>query len=260
MKIVVLVKQVPDTGDERRLDPDSGRLDRNAGAAVLDEINERALEAALTYKDSHKDTSVTVLSMGPEGVTQALRTCLAMGADSAIHVVDEDLAGADLVRTSTVLAAALTRTDFDLVIAGNESTDGRGGVVPAMVGAHLGAPVLGSLSSVHIGESEVSGDQGTEYGSASIRATLPAIISVTERFAEGRFPSFKGIMTAKKKPLIKVSLSELGIDPATAFDGAAHSSVVATRERPARVAGTKIIDAGEAGVELAEFLASRRLI
>lgn len=260
MKIVVLVKQVPDTGDERRLDPASGTLDRDASAAVLDEINERALEAALSYKDTRKDTSVTVLSMGPEGVTPALRTCLAMGADAAVHVIDEGLAGADLVRTSKVLAAALRRTDFDLVIAGNESTDGRGGVVPAMVAAHLGVPMLGSLSSVDIGVSEVSGEQGTEYGSASIRATLPAMISVTERFAEGRFPSFKGIMTAKKKPLSTVSMSELGIDPATAFDGVGRSSIVAIHERPARVAGTKIVDAGEAGVELAEFLASRRLI
>ncbi|GAB3042838.1 electron transfer flavoprotein subunit beta/FixA family protein [Parafrigoribacterium mesophilum] len=259
MKIVVLVKQVPDTGDERRLDPASGRLDRSAGTVVLDEINERALEAALSYKDSHKDTSVTVLSMGPEGANGALRTCLAMGADAAVHVVDDGLAGADLVRTSVVLAAAVTRLDFDLVIAGNESTDGRGGVVPAMVAAHLGVPMLGSLSSVDIDASQVSGEQGTEYGSASLRASLPAIISVTEGFAEGRFPSFKGIMTAKKKPLTKVPLSELGIDPA-AFDQVGRSSVLSTQERPARVAGTKIIDAGEAGVELAEFLASRRLI
>ena len=227
---------------------------------VLDEINERALEAALSYKDSRKDTSVTVLSMGPEGVTPALRTCLAMGADTAIHVVDEGLAGADLVRTSMVLAAALRVADFDLVIAGNESTDGRGGVLPAMVAAHLGVPMLGFLSSVEIGETEVSGRQGTEYGSASIHATLPAMISVTERFAEGRFPSFKGIMTAKKKSLSRVSMSELGIDPATSFDGLGHSLVVTTQERPARVAGTKIVDAGDAGVELAEFLASRRLI
>jgi electron transfer flavoprotein beta subunit len=260
MKIVVMVKQVPDTEEARRLDPVSGVLDREASTRVADEIDERALEAALGYRDAHKGTEVVVLSMGPEATTQTLRRCLSMGADSAVHVLDNALAGADVVRTSATLAAALKITGFDLVIAGNESTDGRGGVVPAMVAEHLALPILDSLSSAVIAEHSVVGERGTEHGSMIVHAQLPALISVTEGFPEARFPSFKGIMTAKKKPIVTMSLADLGIDPEEEFAALGRSVVSAVQERPARAAGRKVTDAGDAGIELAEFLAASHLI
>lgn len=258
MKIIVLVKQVPDTEEERKLDPASGLLDRDAGESVVDEINERALEVALRYKDSNKGTEIVVLTAGPEGATKALRKALSMGAGSAVHVVDDALAGADIVRTAKVLAAAVKQTGFDLVIAGNESTDGRGGIVPAMVAEYLGLPLLSSLDSAEISGSSVFGVAAVDSGSLSVRADLPAVVSVTERSAEARFPNFKGIMTAKRKPLATLSLADLGLgaDPVET----PRSVVVSTAERPARSAGKKIIDEGNAGVELAEFLVASRLI
>ncbi|NKX55878.1 electron transfer flavoprotein subunit beta/FixA family protein [Arthrobacter mobilis] len=256
MKILVMVKQVPDTEEERRLDLATGCLDRDGSERVADEINERALEVALRYKDGDKKgTEVVALAMGPADAAQALRKALSMGADSAVHVLDDALEGVDIVRTAEVLAAAAKRTGFDLVVAGNESTDGRGGVVPAMVAEHLGLPLLPSLNSVEIDEASVAGEAGVENGSLTVRASLPAVVSVTERAAEARFPSFKGIMTAKRKPLTSLSLSDLGLDAA-----ASASVVLSISERPARTAGRKIHDDGNAGNELAEFLAAGRLI
>jgi electron transfer flavoprotein beta subunit len=259
MKIIVLVKQVPDTEEERRLDLATGILDRAAGQSVADEINERALEVALRYKDGDKKgTEVIALTMGPESATQALRKALSMGADSAVHVVDDGLEGADIARTAAVLAAAANQTGFDLLVAGNESTDGRGGVVPAMVAEHLGLPLLPSLDSAEISESSVTGEVTVDSGSLSVRAGLPALVSVTERSAEARFPNFKGIITAKRKPLARLSLADLGLG--SDLDAAPRSVVVTTAERPARSAGKKIIDDGNAGVQLAEFLVASRLI
>lgn len=256
MKIIVLVKQVPDTWGERTLNTATGRLDRSASDSVIDEIDERALEVALTYKDAN-DADVVALSMGPASVTEVLRKCLAMGADSALHVRDDALAGSDLSRTAAVLAAAITKSGFDLVIAGNEATDGRGGVIPAMIAEHLGVPSMTYLDSAEFTPHGISGMRGDEHGTVAVHASLPAVMSVTEASAEPRFPNFKGIMKARKKPLDVWTLADLGLDDS----GIAPSTAVTnTTERPARTAGTKIVDEGNAGNELAEFLAAGRLI
>jgi electron transfer flavoprotein beta subunit len=257
VKIIVLVKQVPDTEEERRLDPSTGRLDRDAGESVADEINERALEVALRHKDANKGSEVVVLSLGPTSATQALRKALSMGADSAVHVMDDQLEGADIAATAAVLAAAVQRTGFDLVVAGNESTDGRGGMVPAMVAEHLGLPLLSSLNTVELTEGTVAGEVTVESGSLAVSSALPAIVSVTERAAEARFPNFKGIMTAKRKPLATLSLADLGLDLSVT---GGTSTVLTISERPARPAGKKIVDDGTAARELAEFLVAGRLI
>jgi electron transfer flavoprotein beta subunit len=255
MKIVVLVKEVPDTYEARKLDS-TGILDRGASELVPDEINARALESALRDQDEHKDTEVVVLSMGPESTVKTLRKMLSMGADSAVLVEDPSLAGADLVRTSAALAAAAKREGFDLVIAGNESTDGRGGVVPAMVAEHLGLPLLPSLDTLEITAESVSGSCAIDGGTLVVKAALPAVVSVTERSAEARFPNFKGIMKAKKKPLSKISRADLGLSP----EPGSRSAVTVAVERPVRTAGTKIVDEGQAAQELADFLAINRLI
>lgn len=254
MKIAVLVKQVPDTGEQRNLDPATGLVDR-ASENVLDEINERALEVALRYKDANKGTEVVVVSMGPDTLTKGLRKALSMGADAAIHVLDDGLAGADAGRTAAVLAGALRSAAADLVVAGNESTDGRGGVVPAMIAEHLSLPLLSALYTVELTEGDVSGDRRTDTGSLRASAPLPAVISVTEWAAEVRFPSFKGILTAKRKPLTVLSVAELGELPG--IQG--HTVIVSTLRSPARTAGRRIVDEGNAGNELAEFLCSGRL-
>jgi len=255
VKIIVLVKQVPDTWGDRKLDS-SGLLDRGASDSVMDEIDERALEIALSYQDSH-DCEVVALSMGPASATDILRKSLAMGADSAIHVVDGGLAGSDVGWTAAILAAAIVRAGYDLVIAGNESTDGSGGVVPAMVAEHLGVPHLTFLTSVEISADRISGERDTEYGMVSVHAALPAVISVTERSAEPRFPSFKGILRAKKKRIEVLASTDLDL---VGLTGLGHAVVLTATVRSARSGGTKIVDDGNAGNELADFLAAAHLI
>ncbi|MFT4030123.1 MAG: electron transfer flavoprotein subunit beta/FixA family protein [Protaetiibacter sp.] len=255
MKIVTLIKQVPDTWGERKLDTATGLLDRAASDRILDDIGERALEAALTVKDSDKSTEVVALTMGPDAAGEAIRKALSMGADSGVHVVSDDLAGSDLLRTAQALAAALREGGFDLVVAGNESTDGRGGVIPAMVAELLGVPAALGLDELTITGEGVRGVRRTEVGEFTVEAPLPAVVSVTEKTPEPRFPNIKGIMTAKRKPVASHSAADLGLAAPTAA-----SRVVATAERPARGAGTVVTDDGTAVTQLIDYLAANRLI
>ncbi|MBN9184667.1 MAG: electron transfer flavoprotein subunit beta/FixA family protein [Microbacterium sp.] len=257
MKIVVLVKEVPDTYGDRKLNLETGLADRAASETVLDEIGERSLEVALSYADAHEGTEVVVLSMAPESAQATVRKGLAMGASAAVQVVDDALLGADLGLTAEVLAAALRRTGFDLVIAGNQSTDGTGGALPAMVAELLDVPQATSLSSVEISEGAIAGVRAIDGGVARVSAELPTVISITEALPDARFPNFKGIMAAKKKPFETLSLADLGVD---ADDpAAARSIMLAVAEKPPRAAGIKITDEGDAGEKLAAFLIENRL-
>lgn len=256
MKILVLAKEVPDTASTRTLNADNGLLDRNASEPVPDEINERTLEHALQYRDRGGDAEIVVLMVAPSTADASLRRFLAMGADSAVLVSDEAIAGADAVRTAQLLSTAINAISPDLVLAGNESTDGRTGMVPTMIAEYLNWPVLPSLGDVEITPDTVSGSVALDGELATLRADFPAIVSVTERSAEPRFPNFKGIMQAKKKPLQKWALADLaGVEAPTA-----SSVMVAAELRPAREAGVKIVDDGTAAGQLADFLASNRLI
>ena len=225
---------------------------------MLDEIGERALEVALSHADAHAGTEVVLLSMSPESAVTSLRKGLAMGAASAVQVVDERLAGADLGLTAEVLAAAVARAGFDLVITGNQSTDGSGGILPAMIAERLRVAQLTALVSVDLTDDAVRGQRRTESGIATVSASLPAVISITEALPDARFPNFKGIMAAKKKPFETISLGDLGIDPERA--DAPRSIMTAIAERPAREAGTKITDEGDAGEQLAAFLVQNQLV
>lgn len=257
MQIIVLVKEVPDTYGDRKLNLETGLADRGASERVMDEIGERALELALKYADKNEGTDVAVLSLAPDGATATLRKALAMGAGSATHICDEALRGADLGLTAETLAAAIRRMGFDLVIAGNASTDGSGGMIPAMLAECLDAPLASGLSSVEINDSAVSGTRPVDSGMQHVSATLPAVISVTEALPGPRFPNFEGIMAAKKKPLEMLTLADLGITADS--PEAARSIMLAVAEKPPRAAGIKIIDEGEAGEKLAEFLIENRL-
>ncbi len=212
MRIVVLVKEVPDTYGDRKLDLETGLADRGASERVLDEIGERALEVAMSYADKNAGTEVVVMSMAPEAAAASIRKGLAMGAGSAVQIVDEALVGADLGVTARVLAAAVKRTGFDVVITGNLSTDGSGGVLGAMLAEHLGVPQLTALAEVELAEGAVSGTRATDFGTAKVSASLPAVISITEALPDARFPNFKGIMAAKKKPFETLSLADLDVD------------------------------------------------
>jgi electron transfer flavoprotein beta subunit len=258
MKILVLVKEVPDTYGDRKVNLETGLADRGAGDVVLDEIGERALEVALSYADANDGTDVVVLSMAPESAQVSIRKALAMGAASAVQVVDDTLSGADMRFTAQVLAAAIRRTGFDLVISGNQSTDGMGGALPAMVAEYLQVPHATALMSVEISDDRVRGRRAADDGVLTVSAPLPAVISITDALPDARFPNFKGIMAAKKKPFATLSLADLAI--AADESGSAWSIITAVAAKPARAAGVKITDEGDAGQKLAEFLAQNRLV
>lgn len=258
MKIVVLLKEVPDTYNDRTLSLETGLADRSGADNVVDEIGERSLEVALAYADAHEGTEVTVLTMAPESATASVRKGLAMGAASAVHIADEKLVGADLGLTAEVLAAELRASGFDLVIAGNQSTDGSAGMLAIMLSELLETPVLANLSAVTIEEGKVTGTRSSDDATMQVSADLPAVISITEALPDARFPNFKGIMAAKKKPLVVKTLADYGID----IDdmSAARGIMIQIAERPPRAAGVKITDEGDAAQKLAAFLAENRLV
>ncbi|MBB5155375.1 electron transfer flavoprotein subunit beta/FixA family protein [Saccharopolyspora phatthalungensis] len=260
MNIVVLVKQVPDTYSERKLSAADHTLDRESADAVLDEINERAVEEALLIKEA-QGGEVTVVCMGPQRATDAIRKALSMGADKAVHLSDEALHGTDAPSTARALAKVIgTVEGVDLVIAGNEATDGRTGAVPAMVAEALGWPQLTFARKVEIDGSTVKIERETDAGIWNVEAALPAVVSVTEKINEPRYPSFKGIMAAKKKPVSVLSLADAGIDAAEVGLANAGSQVVASAPKPPKSGGVKVTDEGEGGVAVAEFLAGEKLL
>ncbi|MES2092304.1 MAG: electron transfer flavoprotein subunit beta/FixA family protein [Actinomycetota bacterium] len=259
MKIAVLVKEVPDTWGDRAIDPVTKRVDRG-GDMVIDEINEKAVEAALLVKEAHSGSDVTVVTMGPKSALDAIRKSLAMGADRGIHIIDDGLRGSDAVQTSAALAAALKGRDFDLVIAGNESTDGRTAAVPAMLAERLGVAQLTFLRTLAVSGDTVTGERVTPDGHVDVRATLPALVSVTEQIAEARYPNFRGILSAKKKPVEVLAIADLALAAGDTGGDNAWSVVADVTARPARTGGTIITDDGTGGTQLAEFLASAKLI
>jgi electron transfer flavoprotein beta subunit len=258
--IVVLVKQVPDTYSERKLTDGDFTLDRDSADAVLDEINERAVEEALLLKEAHGG-EVTVVSVGPERAGEAIRKALSMGADKAVHVSDPALHGADVIQTAKVLAAAIGRVEgAELVIAGNEASDGGGGAVPAILAELLGYPQLTHARKVELDGTTIKVDRETDDGITHLEASLPAVISVGEKINEPRYPSFKGIMAAKKKPVDTLTAADLGIDAGEVGLANAWSAVVEALPKPPRTAGQKVADEGDGGARIAAYLVSQKLI
>ncbi|WP_298182009.1 electron transfer flavoprotein subunit beta/FixA family protein [Saccharomonospora sp.] len=258
--IVVLVKQVPDTYSERKLNENDHTLDRESADAVIDEINERAVEEALKIKEAGEG-EVTVLCVGPDRATDAIRKALSMGADKAIHVSDEILHGSDLLATAKVLAAAVRKVEgVDLVIAGNEASDGRGGAVPAVLAELLGMPQLTHARAVTVEGDTIKVDRETEDGITHLEANLPAVVSVTEKINEPRYPSFKGIMAAKKKPVETLTVADLGVDAGELGLANAGSTVLEAAPKPPRTAGEKITDEGDGGAKVAEYLVAQKII
>ena len=258
MNIVVCVKQVPDTESERTLRPD-GTVDRASAEGVIDEIDEFAIEEGLRIAEAHGG-EVTILMMGPDKASESIRKALSMGADKAVHLLDDGLAGSDALATSYALAQVLKQVGFDLVICGAESTDARTGLVAAMLAERLGVPQLTLAGKVDIDGTAVTVRRVTDEGYQVVSARLPAVVSVMEKINEPRYPSFKGIMAAKKKPVQTLSLAEAGIDPALVGLGNAATAVADFAARPPRQAGVVVKDEGDGGAKVAAFLAERKFI
>jgi electron transfer flavoprotein beta subunit len=258
VNIVVCVKQVVDTEAEKRLDPDSWRLDRSVDS-ILNPYDEYAVEEALLLKEAHEG-EVTVVCMGPEQADEAIRKALAMGADGAVLVSDPALAGSDVQGTAYALAEALKTLQFDLVLFGNRSTDGETGCVPAAVAELLGLPLLSSLAEVELNGSTLTVHRETELGYVSYECPLPAVISVIKGINEPRYPTMKGILGAKRKPVDVKDSAALGLDGARIGQSGAKTQVLSARVAEARKAGVKIEDEGDAAKQIADFLASEKLV
>jgi len=259
MKIVVLVKHVPDAAADRGFAADL-TTDRAAVDCRLSELDEYAVEQALVLVEKQGEGEITYLTMGPESAGEALRKALSMGGDAGVHVVDDALHGSDAVATSLVLAAALKKLEWDLVITGMASTDGTMGVVPAMLAERLGVPGLTMAGKLDVEGTSVTIRRDSDDASTTITGSLPALVAVTDQTGEARYPSFKGIMAAKKKPVTTFTLADLGVDAAQVGLAGAWTAVETATKRPPRQAGTVITDEGDGGVKLAEFLATGKFI
>jgi electron transfer flavoprotein beta subunit len=259
MKIVVLVKQVPDSGADRNLRSDDNTVDRGSANNVINEMDEYAIEEALKIQEQHGG-EVVVLTVGPEKASESIRKALSMGPAGAVQVTDAALHGSCAVATSKVLAAAIGQLDADIVICGAESTDGRVQVIPHMIAERLGIAALTGARKLTVDGSSLTIERQTDEGYEVVTASTPAVVSVWDTINEPRYPSFKGIMAAKKKPLETKSLADLGISPAeVGFDGAT-STVVEHSKRPPRQAGNKVTDSGDGGSKLVEFLVSEKFV
>ncbi|MDK4235356.1 electron transfer flavoprotein subunit beta/FixA family protein [Corynebacterium propinquum] len=272
MRIAVLVKEVPDTNKQQELSLETGLLQRRDGEGganmVLDEISERAVEAALRLREHDAgslagEITIEVISMAPEAALTSIRRALSMGADEAVHIHDDKLLGADLTVTAEVLAAALRQRDYDLIITGTHSSDGASGALPAMLAEHLDVVLLSHLTSLSLEPSEsgsttITASRNTAYAAQSLKASCPAVVSISEVFPDPRFPNFKAIMAGKKKPVTTFTLEELGVD---AEDFSRPRAIMtAVQQAPAREAGTKINDEGDAAEKIVEYLESNKLI
>ena len=260
MKIAVCVKQVPDSWAEKKMV--NGVLDRENVDAVLNDLDEYAVEEALRIAEAHGGNdegganTITLISMGPDRATEAVRKGLSMGANDAILVTDAALAGSDALATSAVLAKVISDGGYDIVICGTESTDARMSVVPAMLSARLGWAQLTFASKVVVDPAgKVSITRVTEAGVDELTADFPVVISVVEKINEPRYPSFKGIMAAKKKTIDQKDLGSVGVSAQSAW-----SQVNDATPRPARAAGLKVNDEGNGGEALISFLAEKKLI
>jgi electron transfer flavoprotein beta subunit len=259
MKIVVLVKQVPDSGAERTLSEADNTVERGSANNVINEMDEYAIEEALKIKEA-QGGDVTVMTMGPDRAAESIRKALSMGPDAAVHINDEALHGSCAVATSKVLAAALRTLEADLILCGAESTDGRVQVMPHMLAERLGIAALTGARKLTVDGGTLTVERQTDEGYEVVTAATPAIVSVWDTINEPRYPSFKGIMAAKKKPVQALTLADLGVDAGEVGSAGATSEVVGFSKRPPRSGGTKITDEGTGGAQLVEFLASEKFV
>ena len=259
MNIAVCVKQIPDPAEPGQLNPDYTL--KREGKLILDESDSYGVEMGLQLVDKAGGGDVTLVSMAPHDEVSGLRTALAMGAAKAILVSDDTLAGSDSLSTAKVLAKAIQRAgEVDLVLAATESTDGYTGTTPAQVAELLGWPSLTFAKHVDVGDGTVTIQRQTEAGYDVVQASLPAVVSVTAGVVEPRYPSFKGIMAAKNKPVDAVTTGDLGLGADDVGWAGARQEITQVAPAPAREAGEKIEDDGEAYQRIVQFLENLKVV
>ena len=258
MKIAVCVKQVPDAAVHKRLDASTHRLDRS-GEGALNATDVNAVEEALRLKEAHGG-EVVVVSLGPEKAMESLRKALAMGADRAVLVSDPAAAGSDLLATSYALSKALEREEADLVLFGQQSSDGDGAVLWAAVSDRLRRPMVSQVAELGVDGGSLTGKRQTEFGYDVISAPLPAVVAVSDAINEPRYPSLKGIMGAKSKPQEVVSLADAGIEPERVGEAGSRTVVRSASPPPPKSGQVKLEDDGSAAEKIVDYLAEKRLI
>ncbi len=259
MKIAVCAKHVPEATAQRRLDPQTKRLDRS-GEGTLNQFDLNAVEEALKLKEATGEGEVVIVALGPERALEAMRKALAMGADRVVLVSDDAAAGSDLLGTSRVLAAALEREGADLVLFGQQANDSDGAVLWAAVADRLQRPVISQVAELQLEDGKVRGKRQTEFGYDVIEAPLPAVIAVSDAINEPRYPSLKGIMGAKKKPQETVSLGDLGVGGDEAGEAGSRTEVYALSDPPARGDTVKIEGDGSAAEKILQFLQEKKAL
>ncbi|MDO5712087.1 MAG: electron transfer flavoprotein subunit beta/FixA family protein [Micrococcales bacterium] len=261
MNVVVCVKHVPDAQSDRSFETGDHTTDRDSVDGLLSELDEYAVEEALKIKEAGKADEVTILTVGPARAADAVKKALQMGADKGVHVSDEGIAGSDAPATSLVLAEAIKKIGgVDLVLLGMASTDGTMSVVPAMLAERLHLPQVTFASELTLEDGSVTIRRDGDVATEIIQASLPAVVSVTDQINEPRYPSFKGIMAAKKKPVETWSLADLGVDAASVGLNAAWTKVEEVVQRPPRQQGLIVTDDGNGGAVLAQYLAMQKFI
>ena len=259
MKVLVCVKEVPDASAPKRFDPQTFRLDRSVPGA-LNEFDTHALEEALRVGEKEGDGEVVAILMGPPKAADSLRKALAIGADRAVHVADDALAGSDLVATSRALAKAIERESPDLILFGQQAADSDGAVLWAAVADRLRLPVISQAASLELADGKAKVKRQTEYGYDLIEAPLPCVVAVSDAINEPRYPSLKGIMGAKKKPQDSVTTADLGLGPEEIGETGSRTEVYAVGEPPPRGESRRIEGNGDAAEAILEYLSGKKLI
>jgi electron transfer flavoprotein beta subunit len=259
VKLAVCVKEVPEASARTRINPATFRLDRS-GAATLNPFDAHALEEALRIKERTGEGEVVALMMAPAGAADSLRKALAIGADRAVHIADDALAGSDLVPTARALAKAVEREEPDLVLLGQQGGDSDGAVLWSALADLLRLPVVSQAASLELGEGKVTVKRQTEYGYDVIEAPLPAVVAVSDAINEPRYPSLKGIMGAKKKPFETLGTADLGLAAEEIGEAGSRTDVRALADPPSRGESVRIEDDGSAAEKIVEYLAERKLV
>jgi len=252
MKILVLAKYVPDATGERSFAAD-GTVDRASSDGLLSELDEYAVEQALQIADERDDVEVVIMTLGPDDAADAIKRALQMGASAGIHIVDDPVHGSDALATSAIVAEAIKKAEPDLVICGMASTDGTMGVIPAMIAERLSWPAVTLGATLSLVDDRVTIRRDDDVASYTIEAGLPAVVSVTDQSGEARYPSMKGILAAKKKPVETWTLSDLGIDAASVGLDAARSKVLQTTPRPPKEPG-RVVQEEDGPAAFVDFL------
>ncbi|HVM63284.1 MAG TPA: electron transfer flavoprotein subunit beta/FixA family protein [Acidimicrobiales bacterium] len=259
MNVAVCLKQIPDPANPGKLDPGTKTLVRE-GKLIMDDSDSYGVEMGLQLVGAAGDGEVTLVSMAPNDEVSGMRNGLAMGAHRGVLVSDPGLQGTDALGTAKVLAAAIARNPFDLVICATESTDGYTGTLPVQLAEILGLPSVTFAKHVEVGDGKVKVQRQTEAGYDEVESPLPAVVTVTAGVVEPRYPSFKGIMAAKNKPVDVLKLSDLGIDAGSVGQAGARQEIISVAPAEARQAGEIVEDEGEGFTHIVDFLAKLKLI